>query len=44
MSIQGATYIVLETYNQAIEFNSWKEATKVVAFFSEELYTKVHRG
>jgi uncharacterized heparinase superfamily protein len=44
MSIQGATSIVLETYNQAIEFNSWKEAIKVLAFFSEELYTKVHKG
>jgi hypothetical protein len=44
MSIQGATSIVLETYNQAIKFNSWKEATKVLVFFSEELYTKVHKG
>ena len=44
MMFHGGESIHLEKYNQAIGFNQWKEATKVLVFFSEDLYTKVYKG
>jgi hypothetical protein len=44
MMFQGDVSIELAKYNQAIGFNHWKEATKVLVFFKEELYTKVYKG
>jgi hypothetical protein len=43
MMFNGGESIQLEKYNQAIGFNQWKEATMVLVFFSEELYTKVYK-
>jgi len=44
MMFNGGESIKLEKYNQAIGFNQWKEATKVLVFFSKDLYTKVYKG
>lgn len=44
MSFKGVTNIKIETYQQAIGFNQWKQASKAIVYFSDELYTKVYKA
>jgi uncharacterized heparinase superfamily protein len=44
MSFKGVTNIKIETYQQAIGFNKWNQASKAIVYFSDELYTKVYKA
>lgn len=44
MSFQGTSDVNLENYQQAIGFNKWKQSSKVILYFSDELYTKVYKA